>query len=143
MIGDEISCLKNFGHTQLNDAMSHCQSLNSSQILPKSKQESDDLVSALLSLNLDSEKGNILVSIDIYKTREGLWYDSEGQFISYFNWLPDEPDDLGGNKNYAGFRIGGVNETAKWVGFSSTDTLNVICTKRAGQGKSNKLNTNR
>ena len=135
MIGDEISCLKNIGHIQLNDASSHCQSLNASQILPKSRQESDDLVSASLSLDLDSQNGKMLISIDIYKTKDGKWLDSTGKPISYFNWLPDEPDDLGGNKNYAGFWIGELNETARWADYSSTDQLNVVCTKSAGQGK--------
>ena len=102
-----------------------------------------DLVSTLLSLNIDSVNGNILVSIDVYKTKEGKWYDSTGQLISYFNWLPDEPGDLGGNNNYAGFHIGRVNETARWADFSSTDTLNVVCTKRSSQGKNNYRNTNR
>ena len=120
---------------KLNDTMSHCQSLNSSQILPKSKQESDDLISALLSQDLDSENGNILVSIDIYKTKEGKWYDSTGQLLSYFNWLPDEPDDQDGLRDYAGFLIDGVNGTTGWADYSGSDELNVVCTKTAGHGK--------
>ena len=128
---------------QMIEATSRCQSLNASQILPKSRHESDDLASALLSLDLDSVNGKMLVSIDIHKTNEGFWYDSTGQLISYFNWAPDEPDDLGGNNNYAGFRIGGVNETARWADYRSTDQLNVVCTKIAGQGKNRILVTNR
>ena len=67
MIGDEINCLKNIGPLELTKATSYCQSLNASQILPRSRQESDDFVSALLSLDLASENGNTLVSIGIYK----------------------------------------------------------------------------
>ena len=105
MIGDEISCLKNVGLIQLSNATSHCQSLNASQILPRNRQESDDLVSALLSLNLDSENADILISLDIYKTKEGEWHDSAGQPISYYNWLPDQLDSINENLNYAGFWI--------------------------------------
>ena len=139
MIGDEINCLKNVGRVKLRHATSHCQSLNAGQILPRSKQEADDLVSALLSLDLvPSESGEILVSIGMYKKNEGKWYDSAGQLISYFNWLPDEPDDIDGTQNYAGFSIIGVNETGRWADYSGFETLNVVCTMRAGQGKNNK-----
>ena len=137
MIGDEISCLKNVGFTQLKDANSKCQSLNANQILPRSRQESDDLVPALLSLGLASEDGNMLVSIGIYMTNEG-WRNSTGQIISYFNWLPDEPDNIGGNPKHAGFHIYGVNGTAGWAGYTDADELNVVCTKRTAKGENNK-----
>ena len=135
MIGDEISCLKNVGPIQLNDATTHCQSLNADQVLPRSRQETDDLVSALLSLDL----GNIPISIGIYKTNKGDWYDSAGQLISYFNWLPNEPDNFGGNQTYAGFRID-INGSSRWADYSSTDELNVVCTKKAGHGKTDLFN---
>ena len=135
MIGDNINCLKNFGSVQLSQATSYCQSLNASQILPRSKEESDDLVSTLLSLNLDSEKADILISIDIYKTNEGEWRDSAGQPISYFNWLPDQLDSIYENLKYAGFRINATNESVGWAKFNGTNELNVVCTKRVGQGK--------
>ena len=127
---------------QLNYGATHCESLNAKQILPRSRQESDDLVSALLSLNLDLENGNVRVSIDIHKTKEGEWHDSAGQPISYFNWLPDEPDDLSGNRNFAGFQIDKVNRSAKWADYSSADELNVVCTNIAGQGENNRLKNN-
>ena len=138
MIGDEISCLKHVGQMQLNEATSYCQSLNAKQILPRSRQESDDLVSALLSLDLAFEDGKTRnVSIGIYRSKEGKWYDSEGQLISYFNWLPDEPDNIDGNQNFAGLQISGVNESARWADYSSTNQLNVVCTKIASRGKKN------
>ena len=120
---------------QLNDANAHCKSNNATQILPRSRQESDDLISALLLLNIDSENADILVSIDIYKTKEGEWHDSTGQPISYFNWLPDQPDYLSKNLNYAVFRINEVNENVGWAAHSSTKKLDVVCTKRTGHGK--------
>ena len=134
MIGDKIDCLKKIGSVQLSDATSYCQSLNASQILPRNRQESDDLIPALISLDLASEDGKTLVSIDISKTKEE-WRDSTGQPISYFNWLPNEPDNLGGSQNYAGFQIGGFNQTAKWNDYNGTDKLNVVCTKTASHGK--------
>ena len=134
MVGDEISCLKNVGLIQLSNATSHCQSLNASQILPRNRQESDDLVSALLSMNLSSDSGKTFVSIGIHKTK-GIWNDTVGQRISYFNWLPGEPDFLSENLNYAGFRIDEGNERARWADYSGSDKLNVVCTKIAGQGK--------
>ena len=134
MIGNEISCLKNVGLIQLSNATSHCQSLNASQILPRNRQESDDLVSALLSMNLSSDSGKTFVSIGIHKTK-GIWNDIEGQPISYSNWLPGEPDWPSENLNYAGFRIDEGNETARWADYSGSDKLNVVCTKIAGQGK--------
>ena len=82
MVGNEISCLKNVGFIQLSNATSHCQSLNASQILPRNRQESDDLVSALLSMNLFSDSGKTLVSIGIHKIK-GIWYDIVDQPISY------------------------------------------------------------
>ena len=135
MVGNEISCLKNVGLIQLSNATSHCQSLNASQILPRNGQETDDLVSALISLNLDSEIADMLISIDIYKTKEGEWHDSAGQLISYYNWLPDQIDYLTENLNYAGLRINGVNKSVGWAKFSGTNELNVVCTKKAGHGK--------
>ena len=134
MVGDEISCLKNVGLIQLSNATSHCQSLNASQILPRNRQESDDLVSALLSMNLSSDSGKTFVSIGIHKTK-GIWNDTLGQRVSYFNWLPGEPDFLSENLNYAGFRIDEGNESARWADYSGSDKLNVVCTKIAGQGK--------
>ena len=134
MVGDEISCLKNVGLIQLSNATSHCQSLNASQILPRNRQESDDLVSALLSMNLSSDSGKTFVSIGIHKTK-GIWNDIVGQRISYSNWLPGEPDFLSENLNYAGFRIDEGNESARWADYSGSDKLNVVCTKIAGQGK--------
>ena len=135
MIGDDINCLKNFVPVQLSQATSYCQSLNASQILPRSKEESDDLVSTLLSLNLDSEIDDMLISIDIYKTKKGEWHDSAGQPISYYNWLPDQIHYLTENLNYAGFRINRINKSAGWAKFSGTNELNVVCTKKAGHGK--------
>ena len=134
MVGNEISCLKNVGLIQLSNATSHCQLLNASQILPRNRQESDDLVSALLSMNLSSDSGKTFVSIGIHKTK-GIWNDIVGQPISYSNWLPGEPDFLSENLNYAGFRIDEGNESARWADYSGSDKLNVVCTKIAGQGK--------
>ena len=134
MIGEEINCLKNVGLLELGKATSYCQFLNASQILPRSRQESDDLVSALLSLDLVQENGTTLVSVGIHKTTEGLWYDSSGQLVSYFNWLPDEPDNLDGSQNYAGFRIDKLNGDARWADYSGSVEFNVVCTTRVYQG---------
>ena len=134
MVGNEISCLKNVGLIQLSNATSHCQSLNASQILPRNRQESDDLVSALLSMNLSSDSGKTFVSIGIHKTKE-IWNDIVGQPISYFNWLPDQLDSIYENLKYAGFRINATNESVGWAKFNGTFELNVVCTKRVGQGK--------
>ena len=139
LIGDEISCLKNVGLLKLDDTSSYCQSINASQVLPRSKQESDDLVQALLSLDLVSENGETLVSLGIYRTRIGEWFDSTGQLISYFNWLPYRPADLSGNSNCAALRINEVNGISGWDEFSGTDKLNAVCTKTAGYGKNNSL----
>ena len=122
----------------MKEASSYCQLLNARQILPRSRQESNDLVSALLSMNLSSAGGKMLVSIGIHNSTEG-WHDSAGKLVSYFNWLPDEPDDLSGKQNYAGLLIDSTNDSAGWADFSSTDELTVICTKTAGQGKKNSL----
>ena len=135
MIGNEIRCLKKVGTFQLNEASSKCQSLDASQIVPRNRQETDDLVSALLSLNLDSDNGNTWVSIGIQNTtKEGGWRDFTGQLLSYFNWLPNEPDNLGGDQSYAGFRIDGLNGIVGWADYSGVIKLNVVCTKR-GQSK--------
>ena len=141
MIGNEINCLKNIGLVQLNKATAYCRSLDSSQILPRNEQESYDFISALLSLDIVSESGEIVVSIGIYKTKEGEWYDSADQPISYFNWLPDEPDNFGGNQNFAGFRIDKVNHTSRWTDYSDSKELNVVCTKTAGHGKNDSLSS--
>ena len=120
---------------QLDNATTHCKSLNANQILPRSREESNDLISALLSLNLYSENSEILVSIGIYKTTEGEWRDFAGQFISYFNWLPDQVDYLSESLNYAGFRINTIKNSVGWAKYSGTNELNVVCTKIAGHGK--------
>ena len=71
----------------------------------------------------------------MYAALDKKWYDSEGKLISYFNWLPDEPDDIDGNQNYAGFKINGVNGTARWADYSSSHNLNIVCTKKSSHGK--------
>ena len=110
--------------------------------MPRSRQESDDLILALLSLDLVSENGKTLVSIGIYSTKEGGWYDSESQLISYFDWLPNEPH-LGGNQNHAGLRIDRASGTAGWAGHSGADELNVVCMKGERQGRVKRLNKHR
>ena len=75
-----------------------------------------------------------MVSIDIYNSTEG-WYDSAGQLVSYFNWLQNEPDDLSGKHNYAGLLIDEKNNSFGWADYGSTNELNVVCTKEAGNGK--------
>ena len=135
LIGNEINCLKKVGRFQLKEANTQCQSLNASQILPRNSQESDNLVSALLSLDLDSENGNLLVSIGIYQTKEEEWRDFTDQLISFFDWLPNEPDNYGENENYAGLSINEISWTTHWKSYNGTNELNVVCTKRSGQGK--------
>ena len=135
-IGDKINCLKEVGLVELNNATSKCQSLNASQILPRSRQESDDLVSALLSLDLASENGKTLVSVGIYTTKRGGWYDSAGQLISYFDWLPNEPN-IGGNLTHAALRIDKASGVAGWAGYSAAEELkfvHLVCTKSDSQG---------
>ena len=137
MIGNEVRCLKKVGIFQLNEASSKCQSLNASQIVPRNRQETDDLVSTLLSLDLDLDNGYTWVSIGIQNTtKEGGWRDFTGRLLSYFNWLPNEPDNLGGNQSYAGFQISGLNGIG-WADYSGMNKLNVICTRARGhsQGK--------
>ena len=138
MVGDKIICLKKFGPIQLNNATSHCQSFNADQIIPRDRQESDDLVSALLSLKLSPEGGETLVSIGIHETKLG-WYDSAGQRVSYSNWLPDEPDNPDGYQNYAALRIDKPNDSVGWADYTGTYQLNVVCSKTAGHGKNNSL----
>ena len=91
----------------------------------------------MLSLDLASESENKLVSIGIQNTtKEGGWRDFTGQLLSYFNWLPNEPDNLGGDQSYAGFRINGLNGIVGWADYSGVIKLNVVCTKRGqSQGK--------
>ena len=135
MIGNEINCLKKVGRFQLKEANTQCQSFNASQILSRSREESENLFSALLSLDLDSETGNTLVSIGIYKTQEEEWSEFTGQLISFFNWAPNEPDNYGGNENYAGLSVNEINRTIHWADYNGTVEINVVCTKRSGQGK--------
>ena len=98
----------------------------------------------MLSLDLASESENKLVSIGIQNTtKEGGWYDSEGQLVSYFDWLPNEPDNLGGKQNHAGMRIDRASGTAGWADYSGSEELNVVCTKRRSQGKNIRLDKNR
>ena len=92
------------------------------------------MVSALLSLDLASENGKTLVSIGIYTTDKGGWFDSAGQLISYFDWLPNEPDNLGGNQSYAGLRINKTSGTSGWADYSGSDKLNLVCMKPRSQG---------
>ena len=138
MIGEKIVCLKNVGLTQLNDANFTCQSLNASQILPRSKQEFDDLVPALLSLDLDSKDRNTVVSIGMYKANDGGWRTFANQSVTYFNWLPNEPD-LVGNQNYSGLWIERASGTAGWADHSGSDELNVVCMKGRSQGENKGL----
>ena len=97
------------------------------------------MASALLSLDLASENGKTLVSVGIYTTEKGGWFDSAGRLISYFDWLPNEPI-LGGNQTHAGLRIDKASGNAGWAGYSATDELNVVCTKGQSKGKHKRFN---
>ena len=123
MIADEIRCLKNVGLIQLNNATSYCQSLNADQTLPSTKKESDDLVSALLSLDLSSENDKTLVSNWLLNELES----------AHRNYTGYETETVKGN--YAGFRIDTVNRNAEWADYSGSDELSIVCTKRVGHGK--------
>ena len=90
----------------------------------------------MLSLDLASENGKTLVSLGIYTTKRGGWYDSAGQLISYFDWLPNEPD-IASNLTHAALRIDKASGTAGWAGYNAAvlKTVHLVCTKGESQGK--------
>ena len=95
------------------------------------------MVSALLSLDLASENGKTLVPVGIYTTKRGGWYDSASQLISYFDWLPNEPNIVA-NLTNAALQIDKASGTAGWIGYNADEELKLIhlvCIKGESQGK--------
>ena len=111
---------------------SKCNELGSSLILPRSEQEDKDLFAALQSLGQLNEfialDGNDIAN-------EGMWVDSTGSKLNYFNWSAREPNNLEGRENHLHYWNQGTSRDGQWNDISGDNISSVVCSKTVVNGK--------
>ena len=119
-IGDRKICLKSFGRSRLDRALSVCEGFGASLPLPRNEQENTDLNNIFESLR------TYLVALGATDVEtEGSWVDSNGDALTYFNWW---------NKPFAYYDYS-IFHSGKWSGSSGDRILNVVCQKPDLTGK--------
>ena len=103
---------------------SKCQESGSSLILPKNEQEHKDLFAAVQSLG----QLNDVIALDGSDViNEGVWVDSTGSTLSYFNWNPIEPNG-GRRENRLHYWLGLTNNPHRTPGTMNDYTDDIIST---------------
>ena len=100
-----------------------CWSIGAELPLPQNAQEDTDLYNYLNSINLVS---GWLDGTD--EAEEGVWLDSAGNNITFFNWRSDQPDNNNGREHYIMYRPGW---DGLWNDHTGTHTDAVVCQKPA------------
>ena len=89
--------------------------------LPLNAQEDTDFYNYLNKINLPS---SWLDGTD--EDQEGIWHDSAGNNITFFNWRVDQPDNNKGLEHYIHYRPG-------WGGFwndhHGENVEHIVCQK--------------
>ena len=114
-------CFKYAGHSTWAEAVALCELDDAYLPLPQNTEEDTDLYIYLMSLDILS---SWLDGTD--ETEEGIWLDSYGNNITYFNWRSDQPDNNGGNEHYLHYRPGWGG---LWNDHVATHTDHVLCQK--------------
>ena len=103
------------------EAVTLCELEYSELPLPQNAKEDTDLCNYLNS------KGYLSSWLDgTDEAEEGVWVDSNGDDITFFNWRADQPDNNNGNEHYLHYRPGwgGV-----WNDHLATHNDHVVCQK--------------
>ena len=121
MIGDRQLCFYHAGDSTWHNGVILCQMSDAVLPLPLNAQEDTDFYNYLNKINLRS---SWLDGTD--EADEGIWLDSAGNNITFFNWRVDQPDNNDGLDHYIHYRPGwgGV-----WNDHHGTHTDYVLCQK--------------
>ena len=92
---------------------------NSELPLPLNAEEDTDFYNYLSTIGLTS---SWLDGTD--EDEEGIWVDSYGNNITYFNWRSDQPDNNNGNEHYLHYRPGWGG---KWNDHLGTKVEHIVC----------------
>ena len=120
-IGNKTYCFINAGKSTWANGIRLCQMYNSKLPLPKNAQEDADFYSYLNKINLLS---SWLDGTD--EDTEGIWLDSAGNNITFFNWRGDQPDNNHGQEHFLHYRPGWGG---KWNDHWGTNVEHIVCQK--------------
>ena len=115
--------MKYIGQSTWVEAVALCELEDSKLPLPQTSQENTDLYNYLNSIDLVS---GWLDGTD--ETEEGIWLDSAGNDITFFNWRAEQPDNYNGNEHFLMYRSGWGGT---WNDHTGTHTDAVVCQKPA------------
>ena len=110
------------GSGQLQNAESRCADLGASVPLPRNANENGEY-DAAFSEFVGSYSYVALGVSDV--ATEGVWLDNDGNAVEFTNWRSGQPDNWGGNEDYAAM----WTRDGSWWDESATYTAKIICEK--------------
>ena len=126
--------MRNVGESRLDEAASICNQFDAVLPLPRNDIESADLYAAAVLLG-----DPVLVALGATDViDEGVWVDSTGSKLTYFDWPPTEPNNMNGAEHYLHFHQPWKVEEGKWNDHVGSFTTSVICEKPDGKFREKK-----
>ena len=115
-------CFKYAGKSTWAEGVDICEENDSVLPLPDDDQEDMDLYDYVQSL------GILSIWLDgTDEAEEGIWVDSAGNNITFFNWREDQPDNNGGREHYIHYRPGWGG---LWNDHHGENTDYILCQKQ-------------
>ena len=112
------------------------QNKNTENILPKNTEQNrtQKIVCSFIPAQEDTDFYNYLAKINLSSSwldgtdqeTEGIWLDSTGNNITYFNWRSDQPDNNNGNEHFLHYRPGWGG---KWNDHLASHKEHIVCQK--------------
>ena len=93
--------------------------------LPRNQQENDDLYE-LWATYVPIERRMYLALGMNDINNEGQWQDLADNPVTYFNWRPDQPDQWGGNEDYAIMLGNRFRGASMWADYGR-NVVDVLC----------------
>ena len=128
-IGDRKTCLRNVGQARLNESVAMCDGLGAFLPIPRNEQEDRDFYAAIQSGELGQLGHVALDATDA--VNEGVWVDSTGNTLNYFNWGTGQPDNANGVEHYLHYTI----NIGTWNDNVDGFIADVVCWKPEINGK--------
>ena len=121
-IGENSYCFKYAGKSTWAEGVEICEENDSELPLPDDDHEDMDLYDYVQSL------GILSIWLDgTDEAEEGIWVDSAGNNITFFNWREDQPDNNGGREHYIHYRPGWGG---LWNDHHGENTDYILCQKQ-------------
>ena len=120
-IGENSLCFKYVGISTWAEAVTLCELENAELPIPRDSKEDTDFYNYLNSIGYLS---SWLDGTD--QVTEGIWLDSAGNKITFFNWRGDQPDNNSGKEHFIHYRggWGGL-----WNDHLASHNDHVVCQK--------------